>query len=175
MPSKKKPVEKKALTPEEILYSQCMPFVLVREKKAKRNPVPKYSNLLLDAFQSDLCMGKEEVASRMEAYNTEVADLYDAAMRGDNLAAALLVEYASVATQALEQITHRKPKALHPMSIQQPRWPAFIGHKEFFDEKNRQLMEKLKLGEKSPLNHKWNPKSPATLTAYSMLHWLLEN
>ena len=87
----------------------------------------------------------------------------------------MLLEYASAAIEALESIARRKPTALHSISKHHIRWPAFIGNKEFFDARNHLLLSTLKLGEKSPLSHKWNPKSPATFTAYSMLYWLLEN
>ena len=162
-------------SPEEILYSQCTPFILVQERKTKKQPSPDLRNPLLNAFKLDMRMGEEEAAICIAQYNAKVAELYHAAILGDELAPALLVEYASVAIQALEQIAYRRPKVLHPMSLHHIRWPAFIGHKEFHQEKNLQLMEKLKLGEKSLLNHKWNPKSPATFTAYSMLYWLQEN
>jgi hypothetical protein len=36
-------------------------------------------------------------------------------------------------------------------------------------------MKRLELGEGNPLNHSWDPKKPATFTAYSMLYWLQEN
>jgi hypothetical protein len=162
-------------SPEEILYSQCTPFILVQERKTKKQPSPDLRNPLLNAFKLDMHIGEEEAASRIVQYNAEVAELYDATMSGDELAPALLVELASAAIQALEQIAHRKPKALHPMSLHHIRWPAFIGHKEFHQEKNLQLMEKLKLGEKSLLKYNWNPRKPATFTAYSMFYWLLEN
>jgi hypothetical protein len=162
-------------SPEEILYSQCTPFILVQERKTKKQPSPDPRNPLLNAFKLDMRMGEEEVLRRAAQYNAVVAELCDEAMDGDELAARLLVEYASVAIQTLEQIAYRRPKVLHPMSLYHIRWPAFIGHKEFHREKNLQLMEKLKLGEKNPLNHKWNPKSPATFTAYSMLYWLQQN
>jgi hypothetical protein len=61
------------------------------------------------------------------------------------------------------------------MSIHHIRWPSFIGIKEFHTERNRELIKRLRLGETSPFRHKWDPKSPATFTAYSMLFWLVEN
>ena len=160
---------------EDILYSRCTPFVLVHETKTKAKSRPRNSNSLLKAFKDDLLMGEEEVRRRLEAYNSEVKDLFDATMSGDELATACLVEYANVAIQMLEQISHRNPEALYPLSAYNIQWPSFIGHKEFFAEKNSQLMERIKLGEKSPFSHKWNPKSPSTFIAYSMLYWLQEN
>jgi hypothetical protein len=144
---------------------------LLSPKKAN----PKEPPLWISEFESDLKMGEEEALERLGSYNEEVRDLFDQAMRGDNLAAGVLVEYASVAVEVLEQIANQRPRILQPMSRQQIRWPAFIGPKEFQLERNRELMEKLKLGDKSPFRHKWNPKSPATFTAYSMLYWLVEN
>jgi hypothetical protein len=175
MTSKKKTIAPQEPADEEILYSQCTPIVLVQDRKTIKQPTIDPLNPLLDAFQSEMRMGEQEAKSRIATYNEEVADLYDATMSGDELAAVLLVEYASVAIQTLEQISHRKPEALHQISVQNIRWPAFISQKEFDAEKNKQLRERLKLGVKSPLNHKWNPKSPATFTAYSLLYWLLEN
>jgi len=158
-------------------FSQCTPFPLVQERK---KPKPKKTNpkeppLWISEFESDLMMGEEEAIGRVESYNGEVRDLFDQAMRGDNLAAGVLVEYASVAVQVLEQIANQSPRVLQPLSRQHIRWPAFIGPKQFQLDRNRDLIEKLKLGDKSPFNHKWNPKFPATFTAYSMLYWLLEN
>jgi hypothetical protein len=120
-------------------------------------------------------MQEAEALEHISFYNSQIKQLYVRTMMGDELAAGVLVEYASVAIQALEQVARREPERLHQMSMHHIRWPGFIGTREIQKERNQILIAKLKLGEKSPLRGRWNPKSPATFTAYSMLYWLSEN
>ena len=159
------------------MFSRCTPFPLVEKRKKRRskNSNPHETPHWIGAFEADMRMGEEEAQERLSSYKAEITDLYDQALMGDELAIAVLVEYANTAIQALEQIARLNPKLLHPISEHHIRWPAFIGIKDIQLERNRALIEKLKLGDKSLFNHKWNPKSPATFTAYSMLYWLNEN
>jgi hypothetical protein len=120
-------------------------------------------------------MGEAEALERIALYNSQIKELYGRTMMGDDLATGVLVEYASVAIEALEQIARSTPERLHQMSMHRIRWPSFIGIKEFQNERNQELIKKHRLGEMSQFRHKWNPKSPATHTAYSMLYWLVEN
>ncbi len=172
MPAKKTPEAN-----DGAVFLDCTPFPLVQKgvKRRLKKTNPDEPPPWVGAFESDLKMREQETLDRLDSYNTEIRDLFDQALQGDEMAAAVLVEYANGAIQALEQLANRNPRLLQPISIQHIRWPAFIGPKDFQLERNRQLMKKLKLADKSPFRHKWNPKSPATFTAYSMLYWLLEN
>jgi hypothetical protein len=171
------PIKKTGDTNGGAEFEGCTPFPLVKKrgKRRRKNANPDESPHWLGGFESDLKMVENEARDRLASYNAEIRDLFDHSLAGDELAAALLLEYASGAIQALEQVANRKPEVFHPISVHQIRWPAFIGTKEFHKDRNRDLIEKLKLGHKSPFTNKWNPKSPATFTAYSMLYWLLEN
>ena len=158
-------------------FSHCTPFPLFQKQTESDSAtaIPAGPPHWIEAFEADMKMGEAEAAERLASYKSQTEELYDQAMRGDELAAAVLVEFASTAIQVLEHIARRKPERLHQMSMNQIRWPSFIGIKEFHTERNRELIKRLRLGETSPLRHKWDPKSPATFTAYSMLFWLDEN
>ena len=158
-------------------FLHCTPFPLVQKltdidsTTATQDEPPHW----MKAFEAEMQMGEAEAQELLSSYKSQTTDLYDQAMRGDEMAAAVLVQYASIATQALEHIARRKPAVLHPLSVHNIRWPSFISIKEFDTERNRELLKTLQLGTKSPFRHKWNPKSPATLTAYSIFYWLHVN
>jgi|GEM_PF-6522195 len=158
-------------------FSHCTPFPLFQKQTESDSAtaIPAGPPHWIEAFEADMKMGEAEAAERLASYKSQTEELYDQAMRGDEWAAAVLVEYASTAIHALEQIARSTPERLHQMSMHQIRWPSFIGIKEFQNERNQELIKKLRLGEMSQFRHKWNPKSPATHTAYSMLYWLVEN
>ena len=157
-------------------FSHCTPFPLVQklEDTNFENAMTDEPSRTPETFESDK-MGEAEALERIALYNSQIKELYGRTMMGDELATAVLVEYASVAIQALEQIARSTPERLHQMSMSHIRWPSFIGIKEFHTERNRELIKRLKLGDTSPFRHKWNPNTPATHTAYSMLYWLVEN
>lgn len=171
MAAKKTPKTGKGLQ-----FSHCTPFPLVQklEDRNSENTIPDEPSHTPETFESDK-MGEAEALERIALYNSQIKELYGRTMMGDELATAVLAEYASVAIQALEQIARSTPERLHQMSMNHIRWPSFIGIKEFHTERNRELIKRLRLGETSPFRHKWDPKSPATFTAYSLLFWLDEN
>ena len=168
--------EKTPQTSDRLEFLECTPFPLVQkqEDRSPANAIPSEPPLGTETFESDK-MEEVEALERLNCYNDQIKELYGRTIIGDELAAAVLVEYANAAIQALEQIARRAPERLHQMSMHHIRWPSFIGIKEFQSERNRGLIKSLKLGEKSLFRHKWDPKSPATFTAYSMLYWLVEN
>lgn len=171
MAAKKTPKTGKGLQ-----FSHCTPFPLVQklEDRNSENTIPEEPSHTPETFESDK-MGEAEALERIALYNSQIKELYGRTMMGDDLATGVLVEYASVAVEALEQIARSMPERLHQMSMNHIRWPSFIGIKEIHTERNRELIKRLRLGETSPFRHKWDPKSPATFTAYSMLFWLVEN
>ena len=163
-------------TGEGLQFSHCTPFPLVQklEDRNSANAISDEPPPGTESFKWDK-IGEGEALERLASYKSQIKELYGRTMMGDELASAVLVEYASVAVQALEQIARSTPERLHQMSVHHIRWPSFIGIKEFHTERNRELIRRLRLGETSPFRHKWDPKSPATFTAYSMLFWLVEN
>jgi len=164
-------------TGKELQFSHCTPFPLFQKQTERDSTTatPAGPPRWIEAFEADMKMGEAEAAERLASYKNQTEELYDQAMQGDELAAAVLVEFASTAIQVLEHMARSTPERLHRMSMHQIRWPSFIGIKEFQNERNQELIKKLRLGEMSQFRHKWNPKSPATHTAYSMLYWLVEN
>ena len=164
-------------TGKELQFSHCTPFPLFQKQTESDSTtaIPAEPPHWIEAFEADMKMGEAEATELLASYKSQTGELYEKAMWGDELAAAVLVEFASTAIQVLEHIARRKPERLHLMSMHHIRWPSFIGIKQFQNEKNQELIKKLRLGDESKFRHKWNPKSPATHTAYSMLYWLVEN
>jgi hypothetical protein len=167
-------------TPEDDIrrrFPNCTPFVLFQKQTEKDDTpyIPNWPPPGMEAFAADMKMGEEEAMELVASFTRQAEDLYDQSMLGDELAAAVLADYASTAVQVLEHIARRKPEVLHKMSMEHIRWPSFIGIKEIQNERNQALIKKLRLGENSPFRHRWDPKSRATHTAYSMLYWLNEN
>ena len=160
---------------EEILF-RCSPFPLAQKKKAQRNSRSKEEAIppsyWANAFKA---MGEDEAAQRLETYKSDIRFLVASSLDGDQNAMQLLYRFAEVAIGGLEHLADHDPILLHPMSMYELRWPAMIGRKKIFTKRNARLLKTLKLAEKSPLNHHWNPESQATLTATSMFYWLTQN
>ena len=163
-------------TQEEEILSRCSPFPLAQKKKAQRNSKSKVEEIppsyWANAFKA---MGEDEAAQRLETYKSDIRFLVASSLDGDQNAMQLLYRFAEVAIRGLEHLADHDPRLLHPTSMYALHWPALIGNKKIFSERNGRLLKTLKLAEKSPLNHHWNPESQATFTAHSMLYWLTQN
>jgi hypothetical protein len=173
--TKRESIRKEAFsTEEQEILSRCTTFPLAQKKKARKNTRPKIAEppYWVDEF---IKMGADEADMRLEAFKAEIAFLLDSSMKGDQNAIQLLYRFSEIATRGLEQLINHNPELLHPISKYTLQWPSFIGNKKTFKAKNARLLKSIRLGEESPLNHHWNPESPASFTAYSMLHWLVQN
>jgi hypothetical protein len=114
--------------------------------------------------------------------------IFQLADNGDQNAIGLLVGTAMVTTEMLGILARKNPKLLHPWSTNQDVWPILIGRKAFIrgEQKKRPnkkeskpslhdwLIERLRLGENSPLRSGWH-NTPSAIAALYMLQWLEEN
>ena len=120
--------------------------------------------------------------------NADLKRIFQLADNGDPNSIGLLVGIAMVATEMLGILAHKNPKLLHPWSTNQDVWPTLIGRKAFIrgEQKKRPnkkeskptlhdwLIERLRLGENSPLRSGWH-NTPSTISALYMLRWLEDN
>lgn len=161
-------------TEDQKILSRCTSFPLAQKKKAQKNikPKPTEPPHWVDEFKK---MSVDEATMRLEAFKVEAAYLLDSSMKGDQNAIQLLYRFSEIATRGLAQLNNHNPELLYPISKYTLQWPSFIGNKKTFKAQNARLVKSIRLGEENPLNHHWNPDSPASFTAYSMFYWLVQN
>ena len=155
------------------------PFLLPREISKSKKPAPY--------FPGTPPLNAEEVEFTARMFRSFLGRVARASDCGDPEAIRLLIGTAFYATEALELITRRNPERLRPHSRKHLKWPAFIGKKAILSGHqkpsragkkggnqplNSWLVERLELSKECPLQHNWQPQSPATQTAFFMFEWL---
>jgi len=185
---KRKPVARKqnSHSPkslEELLKAKPItPFLLPREISKAEKPRPYFPNTppLKD----------EEIEFTGRLFRNYLSRVFQAADCGDPEAIRLLIGVAFYTTEALELLARRFPERLKKHSRKHLKWPAFIGKKTILSGHlkpsragkkggnqplNAWLVEQLELSKDCPLQHNWQPQSPATQTTFFMLEWLCLN
>jgi len=160
-------------------FKECTPLQLPKDDARKVIPPFHPTNDRLDpgtaAFQANIL-------------DSDFKRLFHLADNGDMCAIGIILATAMWTTEMLGILTHKNPKALQPWSMKQDVWPVFLGRKAFIrgEQKKRPnkkegkpalhdwMIERLRLGEKSPLRSGWH-NTPATLAALYLCKWLVDN
>lgn len=174
---KKSTSERGLLNPER--FKGCTPLLLPRDDARKVIPPSHPTNDRLDPGTVEF------QANNLNSYFKRLFNLAD---NGDECAIGIILATAMWTTEMLGILTRKNPKALHRWSMTQDVWPVLLGRKAFIrgEQKKRPnkkegkpalhdwTIERLRLGEKSPLRSGWH-NSPATLAALYLCKWLVDN
>jgi hypothetical protein len=185
LPIKKKIGEKRVTNrkgikpPDDSLFKNCTPFKI---------PSDNVDEVAVPLHPTDERLDPVAASHQSKILNADFKRIFQLADNGDESAIGLLVGTAMVTTEMLGILARKNPKLLHPWSTNQDVWPILIGKKAFIrgEQKKRPnqkeskpalhdwLIERLRLGENSPLRSGWH-NTPASLAVLYMLQWLEEN
>ncbi len=146
----------------------CTPFPLPRPTEGlpeMQKELAVVHDLIARLYSPD--EGPEPVADAL--------GLFFAAAKGDLGVIKGLLDHAFTLITILRTIAENNPDVLRPLARKSLVWPDLIGIKEGSRDNNKWLLKHLQLGTECSMRGKWDPKSPATQTALSMLIWLTTN
>ena len=116
------------------------------------------------------CERSAEIFHLNHSIQNSVAELVRHAKDDDQFAALTLAHITLNAVAQLTEIAERRPKMLWPLSSKTFAWPALVSHKREIAQRNRELLNLLKVGQKGRYTtRKWQFSAPTTSTAMNVL------